>query len=85
MSPNLKETIVLDKNGNPQYNKKTGTIKTSINFPKSRDDMKLFVRGTGDDSTKKPFSLCGIDMYFQQVWIKGLEIVNLLKEENEQK
>ena len=85
LSGNLKETIVLDKNGNPQYNKKTGTIKTSINFPKSRDDMKLFVRGTGDDSTKKPFSLCGIDMYFQQVWIKGLEIVNLLKEENEQK
>ena len=79
LSGNLRETIVLDKNGNPQRNKKTGTIKTSINLPKSSDNMKLFVRGTGDDSTKKPFSLCGIDMYFQQVWIKGLEIVNLLK------
>lgn len=77
-SGNLRETVLVDKFGNPKINKKTGTIQTSINFPKSSDEKKLFIRGTGDDSTKKPFKLCGIDMYFQQVWIKGLDIVELL-------
>jgi len=75
----LKESIVYKKDGSPKINPKTNTISTSINFPKSSDEMSLFIRGTGSDATNKPFSLCGIAMYNQQVWIKGLDIVKLLK------
>lgn len=40
--------------------------------------MKLFIRGTGQDSTCKTLNLCGIQMYQQQVWIKGLDIIEML-------
>ena len=76
---NLRESICYKKDGQPIINP-CGTIKTEINFPKSSDEMKLFLRGTGQDSTYKTLNLCGIQMYQQQVWIKGLDIVELLKE-----
>lgn len=75
---NLKESICYRNNGQPIINP-CGTLKTEINFPKSSDNMKLFVRGTGQNSTSKTLMLCGIKMYQQQVWIKGLDIVKLLK------
>lgn len=78
---NLRESICYKKDGQPIINP-CGTIKTEINFPKSSDEMKLFVRGTGQDSTYKTLNLCGIQMYQQQVWIKGLDIVELLKEKD---
>ena len=77
----LKESIIIKKDGTPKINPVTRTVSTSINFPKSSDEMKLFIRGTGDDATVKPFTLCGINMYFQQVWIKGLDIVKMLGDE----
>ncbi len=76
----LKESIIIKKDGTPKINPVTRTISTSINFPKSSDDKKLFIRGTGDNASIKPFKLCGINMYFQQVWIKGLDIVEMLME-----
>lgn len=76
---NLKENICYRKDGQPIINP-SGTIKTEINFPKSSENMKLFIRGTGQDSTCKTLNLCGIQMYQQQVWIKGLDIIELLKE-----
>ena len=74
----LKESVIIKKDGTPKINPVTKTISTSINFPKSSDEMKLFVRGTGDDASIKPFRLCGINMYHQQVWIKGLDIIEML-------
>ena len=76
-SGSLRETECRRKDGSIILNP-SGTIKTEINFPKSSDNMKLFLRGTGLDSTKKTLNLCGIQMYQQQVWIKGLDIVELL-------
>ena len=77
-SGNLRETICRRKDGSIIYNP-SGTVKTEINFPKSADRMKLFLRGTGQDSTKKTLTLCGIQMYQQQVWIRGTDIVELLE------
>ena len=76
-SGQLRESYVLDKNGNRIPNR-AGTYKTFINFPKSSDRMKLFVRGGGEDSTKKTLNLCGIQMYTQFVWIRGEDIIDLL-------
>lgn len=75
----LVESVVYKKDGTPQINKKTNTIKKSLNFPKSAE-YDVFVRGSGTDSTHKNFVLNGIHMYSQYVWIKGSTMVNLLKE-----
>lgn len=76
-SGKLNETVCKRKDGSIIYNP-NGTVKTQINFPKSSDNMKLFIRGTGLDSTKKTLNLCGIQMYQQQVWIRGTDIIQLL-------
>lgn len=74
----LKESIVFNKRGNPIINK-TGTFKTSINFPKSKDN-KIFIRGTGKNSNIKPLVINGISMYRQNLWIKGNELVKILNQ-----
>ncbi|MGG3471348.1 MutH/Sau3AI family endonuclease [Neobacillus pocheonensis] len=74
----LKETPELDKHGRPIINK-TGKVKTSINFPKSKDH-NIFLRGTGSDSNKKPKVLNGIHMYHQNLWVKGKTLVTMLNE-----
>lgn len=74
----LKETILIDKEGEPKINK-NGTIQTSINFPKSKEHA-VFFRGSGADSKDKPISLNGISMYRQNIWIKGSTLVSLLNE-----
>ena len=66
----------LDKNGNPKRNE-TGVIKGAPNFPKSSEGC-IFVRGTGNDSTDKPVTVNGIDMYHQNLWISGTKIVDIL-------
>lgn len=76
-SGSLRETICRRKDGSIIYNP-SGTVKTEINFPKSSDKMILFLRGTGLDSTRKTLVLCGVRMYQQQVWIRGLDIIELL-------
>ncbi len=77
----LKETMFVNKEGQPIINKKTGTVKTSINFPKSKDNI-VFVRGGGLDSNVKTEEVNGIKMYKQYVWIKGTYIVNALNRLN---
>ncbi|MDR0136696.1 hypothetical protein RFW18_02990 [Metabacillus idriensis] len=75
----LKETIKCDKNGNAIKNKKTGKLKTSINFPKSKGN-NFFLKGTGSDSNKKPLVVNGISMYRQNLWIRGETLVTILNE-----
>ncbi|MDF9527324.1 MutH/Sau3AI family endonuclease [Bacillus cereus] len=74
----LKETIDLDKNNKPIINKRSNTIKKSINFPKSTDNT-FFIRGTGGDASKKPIVINGINMYYQQLWLRGDVVVSMLK------
>lgn len=77
---NLVETPCYDKEGNPIINK-TGVVKTELNFPKSSDKQFLFVRGTSSNSTYKPLEINGIKMYNQQVWIRGIDIIDILSRE----
>lgn len=73
----LVETVSLNKAGQPIINKKTGTVKTSINFPKSKENI-VFVRGGGLDASVKTEEVNGIKMYKQYVWIKGSYIADML-------
>lgn len=75
-SNRIVESIEVKKNGQPIINK-NGTIRTSINFPKSKN-YNVFLRGTGSDSNDKPVILNGISMYRQDVWIKGTVILEML-------
>ncbi|MBM7609145.1 hypothetical protein JOD29_002411 [Lysinibacillus composti] len=79
----IREEPVLyktgEKKGQPIINPK-GTMKTEINFPKSKD-YKVFTRGSGVDSSKKPVVLNGVKMYAQYFWIKGKWIVDELENE----
>ncbi|HHT7774688.1 TPA: MutH/Sau3AI family endonuclease [Streptococcus suis] len=67
---------VFNKDGKPRMNK-TGIQQEAPNLPKS-EHYPLFLRGTGKDSTKKPLSINGIDMYYQNFWLKGSYLVDLL-------
>lgn len=75
----LEETKVYKKDGHAIINKKTGKLKTSINFPKSKDNI-IFIRGTGTDSDKKTLVINDIHMYQQNLWIKGKTLVAILNE-----
>ena len=72
----LKDVIVLDSEGHPRKNK-SGNIMSAPNFPKSSEG-NVFVRGTSTTSNSKPLEIQGIKMYHQQIWIKGLYIVEKL-------
>jgi DNA mismatch repair protein MutH len=72
----LVETIQKNKNGEVRINK-NGTVMTSINFPKSADNI-VFFRGSGANSADKPIKINGISMYRQDVWIKGTTLVEML-------
>ncbi|WP_156576513.1 MutH/Sau3AI family endonuclease [Bacillus luti] len=74
----LEEIIDLDKNNEPIINKRSNTVKTLINFPKSTENS-FFIRGTGSDASKKPLVINGISMYQQQLWLRGDVIVSMLK------
>ncbi|MEY2195715.1 MutH/Sau3AI family endonuclease [Neobacillus sp. BF23-41] len=74
----LKESPEYDKHGRSIINK-TGKLRTTINFPKSKDH-DFFVRGSGEDSNKKPLVINGIHMYNQNFWIKGKTLVTMLNE-----
>lgn len=74
----LRETVCLDKDGNPVVNK-NGSIRTSVNLPKSHDHI-VFFRGTGANSNDKRETLCGIRIYRQNIWMKGSVIVKILED-----
>jgi len=73
----FKVTHEIDKEGNPKVNKKTGTIREATNFPKSKEYV-IFLRGTGQDSTRKTLMLNGYQLYQQQFWIKGSILIDML-------
>ncbi|HEY9950086.1 TPA: MutH/Sau3AI family endonuclease [Neisseria meningitidis] len=64
------------KDGSPKMNK-TGIQQEVPNFPKA-GQYAVFLRGTGSDSTEKPFSINGIRMYHQNFWLKGSYLAGLL-------
>lgn len=76
----FKVTKIKDKKGDYVVNPKTGTIRDKTNFPKSRNNV-IFLRGTSQDSTNKPLTLNGYQLYHQQYWIKGNFLVNMLEHE----
>lgn len=51
------------------------------NFPKSSEGT-IFVRGTGTDIYDKPLNINGIQMYRQNLWIRGEDLVNMLGEKD---
>lgn len=66
------------KTGEPKVNA-TGVIKGAPNFPKSKDG-RVFIRGTGRDSSRKPVCINGIEMYRQNVWVRGSYIASRMEE-----
>ena len=76
----LEDVIVLDRHGQPRKNR-SGNIMSAPNFPKSSEG-NVFVRGTSSTSDVKPLTLNGIKMYNQQIWVKGLYIVEKLDSED---
>lgn len=76
----LEDVTVLDRNGQPRKNR-SGNIMSAPNFPKSSEG-NVFVRGTSSTSDVKPLTLNGIKMYRQQIWVKGLYIVDKLNNED---
>lgn len=75
----LEDVIILDRHGNPRKNR-SGNIMSAPNFPKS-SERKVFVRGTSSTSDVKPWNINGVQMYRQQIWVKGLYIVEKLNTE----
>lgn len=75
----LEDVIILDRHGNPRKNR-SGNIMSAPNFPKS-SERKVFVRGTSSTSDVKPWNINGVQMYRQQIWVKGLYIVEKLDTE----
>lgn len=75
----LTETVMLKKDGTPIINKKTQTVRTQLNFPKS-ENHTFFVRGSGTDANYKNFELNGIKMYSQYLWMKGSVLNRMLEE-----
>lgn len=69
----LREEVAFNKNGDPIINK-NGVVRTTVNFPKSKN-YDVFFRGSGNDSSDKKITINGITMYRQNVWIKG-NIIN---------
>ncbi|MFT9012436.1 MutH/Sau3AI family endonuclease, partial [Liquorilactobacillus mali] len=74
----LREYFVY-KNGKAVVNK-TGIKKTKLNFLKSASSP-VFLRGSGNNSLKKPLVLNNIHMYNQWIWIRGRTLVELLSKE----
>ena len=69
---------MYDKNGNSRMNK-TGVQMEETNLPKSKNSI-IFLRGTSGDSTAKPLTINGYNLYQQQFWIKGSILVQMLSE-----
>lgn len=74
----LRKIPASDKNGNPIKNK-TGEWKTGVNFPKAKDS-NYFLKGSGTNSSKKTLVINGIEMYPQNLWVKGKTLVSMLNE-----
>lgn len=76
----LQDVVDRHKDGTPKVNKKSGTIRSAPNFPKSSEGI-IFVRGTGTDAADKRLVVNGIPMLMQNLWIKGSYIAKRLESE----
>ena len=74
----LVDVIKRRKDGSPIINP-SGTVKSAPNFPKSSEG-EVFLRGTSSDSTYKPVCINGVRMTFQNFWVRGAYLVNLLEQ-----
>lgn len=63
----LTVTPMRNAKGELRYTK-TKVLMKENNFPKAATHV-LFVKGTGQNATKKPFVLNGFSMYYQYFWI----------------
>lgn len=72
----LKDVIERRKDGTPIINP-CGTVKSAPNFPKASEGQ-VFLRGTSTDSTYKPICINGVNMTFQNYWVRGSYLVDLL-------
>lgn len=77
----LKDVVELDKKGNPVINKKSRTVRSAPNFPKSSESL-VFVRGTGTDASKKPLEINGVRMLKQNLWLARELTISVLKRQN---
>ncbi|WP_080871955.1 MutH/Sau3AI family endonuclease [Oceanobacillus timonensis] len=78
-SNKLEEVPVLDKNQKQRFTPKTKKPMSALNFPKAKHN-NFFLRGSGEDASKKTFSLNGIQMYKQNVWMRGKFIISMLED-----
>ncbi|CAK1245507.1 MutH/Sau3AI family endonuclease [Fructobacillus cardui] len=76
----LVEKPHIKPDGTPVINK-TGVARMTNNLPKSTEG-KFFLNGTGSDSNNKPLKLNGFSFYYQQMWLRGDEMIKLLDEKN---
>ncbi|MDV5973936.1 MutH/Sau3AI family endonuclease [Streptococcus canis] len=76
----LTNEKLYKKDGSPKINK-TGVQQEAPNLPKS-ESYAVFLRGTGSDSTKKPLTINNVKMYYQNFWLKGSYLVDLLSKVN---
>ena len=77
ISGRFEKTLEFNEDGSPKLNP-NGTQRSHTNFPKSKDHP-IFMRGTGGDSADTPLEINGYPLYRFQFWIKGLEIVKMVK------
>ena len=77
VSGRFEKTLEFNEDGTPRLNP-NGTQRSHTNFPKSKDHA-IFMRGTGGDSADTPLEINGYPLYRFQFWIKGLEIVDMVK------
>lgn len=73
----LKESYVYNKKGELVMTPKTNLPSTEINFPKSKDSS-FFLRGSGQDASRKTLNINGIQMYSQNLWMKGSVLLEML-------
>ncbi|WP_161567039.1 MULTISPECIES: MutH/Sau3AI family endonuclease [unclassified Exiguobacterium] len=73
----LEVKEMYKKDGQLKLSPKTRVPQTETNLPKSKDYL-FFLRGTGSDATKKTLSINGLELYRQDLWIRGKDLSRLL-------
>ena len=73
----FEKVLEYDDDGKPRLNP-NGTQRSHTNLPKSKDHT-IFMRGTGGNSADTPLEVNGYPLYRFQYWIKGVEIVDMVR------
>ncbi len=74
----LKEVFTYKKDGTIRLSPKTKLPVSAPNFPKPENHL-VFVRGSGKNKSKCPLEINGIKMYSQYLWIRGDDMVEVVK------